>query len=153
MVLDEIGEKYGLKKLAAADEIPTYYCPADFAKLSKELKEDFEVLLDITAVDYMDRKKKRFEVVYLFLSITQKMRLRIKLEIEEGEKVPTISHLWGNANWLEREIYDMFGIEFKGHPDLRRILLYPEFKGHPLRKDYPFKKSQPRIKFLRPERK
>ncbi len=154
MVLDEeIERKFSLEKIETADEIPTFYCHREnLIPLMEKLKGDYEILLDITAVDYLGKREKRFEVVYHLLSLSQKKRLRIKVRVDEGEKVSTLSFLWKNANWLEREVYDMFGIEFEGHPDLRRILLYPEFKGHPLRKDYPLKKSQPRIKLLRPER-
>ncbi len=154
MVLEEVEREFSLGKKDAADGIPTYYCPGEnLFPLMEKLKKDFEVLLDITAVDYLGKKEKRFEVVYHLLSLSGKMRVRVKVEVGEGEKIATLSSLWKNANWLEREVYDMFGIEFEGHPDLRRILLYPEFEGHPLRKDYPLKKSQPRIKLLRPERK
>lgn len=118
-------------------------------KIMAFLKEDprllFNVLVDITAVDYAARKP-RFDVVYHLLSLTFNRRLRIKAAAEEDQPaVDTVSHLWSSANWLEREVWDMFGIRFKGHPDLRRILLYDEFQGHPLRKDYPIRKRQPRI--------
>ncbi len=153
MGLEEIEREFSLERIETADGIPTYYCEKEgLLPLMEKLKSDFEILLDITAVDYFGKREKRFEVVYLLLSLSQKIRLRIKVRLGEGEKVSTLSFLWKNANWLEREVYDMFGIEFEGHPDLRRILLYPEFKGHPLRKDYPLKKSQPRIKLLRSER-
>lgn len=153
MVIEEIAEKYKLERIETADGISSFYCNRSLlSDVLSELHSHFEMLLDITAVDYLNRKEKRFEVVYLLLSIKNKTRIRLKVPVDDGEKVPTASLLWKNANWLEREVYDMFGIEFEGHPDLRRILLYPEFEGHPLRKDYPLKKSQPRIKLLRPER-
>ncbi len=111
----------------------------------------FELLLDITAVDYLG-KKPRFEVVYHLLFSKDKHRLRIKASVEEEEpKVSSVTPLWKNADWLEREVWDMYGIIFEGHPNLKRILMYEEFKGHPLRKDYPFKKRQPRIELLYPE--
>jgi NADH-quinone oxidoreductase subunit C len=75
------------------------------------------------------------------------LRLRIKAPVKEGEDVETITSCYGIANWLEREVWDMFGIRFKNHPDLRRILMYDEFEGHPLRKDYPIDKRQPRVKY------
>ncbi len=113
------------------------------------LKEDPELqynfLMDLTAVDYWKRKP-RFEVVYHFLSVANSFRLRLKVTVAEPEpKVDTLTSLWPGANWYEREVYVMFGIQFIGHPDLRRILLYPEFEGHPLRKDYPIKRRQPLI--------
>jgi len=102
------------------------------------LKEEleFDYLTDITAVDYPEREK-RFEMVYHLFSLKNHYRIRVKTEIKEGEKVSSMTKVWGSANWLEREVYDMFGIEFEGHPDLRRILLSDEWEGHPLRKDYP----------------
>ncbi len=149
----EIEEKFNVKKVESVDGIPTYYAPlSQIHDIGKFLKQYCEILLDITAVDYLGKKEKRFEMVYHFLSLKEKVRIRVKVEVGEDEEVPTFCDLWNNANWLEREVYDMFGIKFRGHPDLRRILLYPEFKGHPLRKDYPLKKSQPRIELLRKER-
>jgi NADH-quinone oxidoreductase subunit C len=88
----------------------------------------------------------RFAVVYHFLSLPHKHRLRVEVPVDgESPEVDSLSPLWGNANWLEREVWDMFGIRFKGHPDLKRILMYEEFEGHALRKDYPVKKRQPLI--------
>ncbi len=105
----------------------------------------FDVLVDITAVDYLGRAP-RFEVVYLLLSLEKNRRLRIKVRVDEAEpSVASVTGIWASADWLEREVWDMFGIRFEGHPDLRRILLYEEFEGHPLRKDYPIQRRQPRI--------
>jgi NADH-quinone oxidoreductase subunit C len=88
----------------------------------------------------------RFAVVYHFYSLPQKHRLRVEVILdEEDANVDSLTSLWRGANWLEREVWDMFGIRFNGHPDLRRILMYEEFEGHPLRKDYPVKKRQPLI--------
>jgi NADH-quinone oxidoreductase subunit C len=105
----------------------------------------FNVLLDLTAVDYLGREP-RFEVVYQLLSSSHELRLRIKVSVP-GEKpaLESMTGLWESANWLEREVWDMFGIEFLGHPNLERILLYPKFQGHPLRKDYPIRKRQPLV--------
>jgi len=105
---------------------------------------DFDILIDITAVDYSGRKP-RFEVVYHFLSLKHLHRVRIKVRVDEGEEIDSLGAHWGCANWLEREVWDMFGIRFRGHPDLKRILMYEEFVGHPLRKDYPVRKRQPLI--------
>ena len=92
-------------------------------------------LTDETAVDYPKRPK-RFEIIYQLYSFKLNHRLRLKVLAAEGEKVPSVVRLWPTANWLEREVYDMFGIECEGHPDLKRILLPDEWTGHPLRKDY-----------------
>ncbi len=105
----------------------------------------FNFLIDVTAVDYLG-KTPRFEVVYHLFSLPQKQRLRVKIGVPEGDPwVYSLVPLWKAANWLEREAWDMFGIRFIDHPDLRRILLYKEFIGHPLRKDYPLTKRQPLI--------
>jgi NADH-quinone oxidoreductase subunit C len=87
----------------------------------------------------------RFAVVYHFYSLPLKHRLRLEVPVDEADQVDSLTPLWGAANWLEREAWDMFGVRFKGHPDLRRLLMYQEFKGHPLRKDYPVNKRQPLI--------
>ncbi len=88
----------------------------------------------------------RFAVVYHFYSLAHKHRLRLVVPVEEAvAEVDSLTSLWPGANWLEREVWDMFGISFRGHPDLKRILMYEEFEGHPLRKDYPVNKRQPLI--------
>jgi len=108
---------------------------------------DMNVLMDLTAVDGLEMGwKPRFEVVYHFLSFRKNHRLRLKVRLDEKDPVvPTLTGLWPIANWFEREAWDMFGIRFDGHPDLRRILMYEPFEGHPLRKDYPYNKRQPLI--------
>jgi NADH-quinone oxidoreductase subunit C len=106
----------------------------------------FEMLTDLTAVDYLGVKEPRFEVVYHLYSLSKNHRLRLKVEVEEDDpKVPTVLGVWKSANWMEREVWDLYGIKIEGHPDLRRVLLYPQFEGHPLRKDYPIEKRQPLI--------
>lgn len=121
--------------------------------------QQYNLLTDLTCVDFPE-KEKRLEVVYHLYSIPHNARIRLKVPVSEGSPtVETVSDLWKVANWLEREVWDMFGIVFKGHPDLRRILLYEEFEGHPLRKDYHALKEQPRVglreveesRFTRPE--
>ena len=96
----------------------------------------FTTLIDITAVDYPARSD-RFDVVYHFLSMPQNQRVRVKLRVAEGEVIPAITDLHPSANWFEREVFDMYGIMFSGHPDLRRILTDYGFRGYPLRKDFP----------------
>lgn len=123
---------------------------ARFLKESPDLA--FDYLMDLTAVDYLFfaggriQKQFRFEVVYHFYSLTHNHRLRLKVPVSENSlEVDTLTDLWASANWYEREVWDMFGIKFKGHPNLKRILMYEEFQGHALRKDYPFNKRQPLI--------
>jgi NADH-quinone oxidoreductase subunit C len=110
----------------------------------------FDVLMDLTAVDYLRYPGRefgpRFEVVYHLYSLPHNHRVRLKVRVEEDDaQVPSAVPLWPIANWFEREVWDMFGIRFDGHPDLRRLLMYEEFHGHPLRKDYPVSKRQPLI--------
>ena len=110
----------------------------------------FEILMDLTAVDYLKFPGRedgpRFEVVYHLYSLPHNHRLRLKVRVDEDDpNVPSAVALWPIANWLEREVWDMYGIRFEGHPDLRRLLLYEEFQGHPLRKDYPINRRQPLI--------
>ena len=89
----------------------------------------------------------RFAMVYELRSLTHRHRIRLKVPLQEGDlKVPTLSDLWPAFNWLERETYDMYGVAFEGHPDLRRIFMYDEFIGHPLRKDYPKERRQPLVR-------
>lgn len=125
--------------------------PQVLRKTAQTIKDepelDFNFLMDITAVDFLKMgKSPRFEVVYHFYSLKWNHRLRVKVPVEEkNPEVDTLSDLWPSANWYEREVWDMFGIRFKAHPNLKRILMYEEFKGHPLRKDYPFNKRQPLV--------
>ncbi len=96
----------------------------------------FKTLIDITAVDFPSRKV-RFDVVYHLLSMAQNKRIRIKFEVDETDIIPSVSSTHFGANWLEREVFDMYGLSFSNHPDLRRILTDYGFQGHPLRKDFP----------------
>ncbi|MBI2820755.1 MAG: NADH-quinone oxidoreductase subunit C [Acidobacteria bacterium] len=131
------GDDFGVAPKASIVEI------ARFLRDDAEL--DYNYLIDITAVDY-PRRRPRFEVVYHFFSLAFRHRVRLKVPVEESEaEVPSLVSLWDGANWFEREVWDMFGIRFSGHPDLRRILMYNEFQGHPLRKDYPINRRQPLI--------
>jgi NADH-quinone oxidoreductase subunit C len=98
-------------------------------------QEQFDYCVDITAVHYPEREK-QFEVVWILYSFQHNERIRVKAAYADGESAPSAVAIWPAANWLEREVYDMFGIRFEGHPDLKRILLPDGWKGHPLRKDY-----------------
>ncbi len=105
-----------------------------FLKTDERL--DFNMIVDITAVDYPEEDP-RFEMVYHIFSIKNNVRIRVKSRVKDGDSVDSITSLWKGAEWLEREVYDMFGIKFNNHPDLRRILMTDDFKYHPLRKDFP----------------
>jgi len=98
-------------------------------------EEEFDYCVDITAVHYPKREK-QFDVVWVLYSFPRNERIRVKTQIADGESLPSSVPIWATANWLEREVFDMFGIKFDGHPDLKRILLPDGWKGHPLRKDY-----------------
>ena len=106
--------------------------------LRDDIDLDFDQLLDVTAVDYPARRP-RFDVVYILVSTNFSHRLRVKTQIEDGQNLPTVSDLWLSGNWGERECFDMFGIRFDGHPNLKRILNPDNFYGYPLRKTYPLR--------------
>ncbi|MFZ0819044.1 MAG: NADH-quinone oxidoreductase subunit C [Candidatus Acidiferrales bacterium] len=110
---------------------------ARLLEIAKSTRDDekFNLLSDLTAVDW-PRREKRFDVVLNLYSFSKNERLRLKVSTGDGEKVPSVTVVWPTANWLEREVYDMFGIVFDGHPNLKRILLPDEWQGFPLRKDY-----------------
>jgi len=97
--------------------------------------EQFDYCVDITAVHYPQRDK-QFDLLWILYSFPKNERVRVKIMVADGESVPSVTAVWATANWLEREVFDMFGIRFGGHPDLKRILLPDGWKGHPLRKDY-----------------
>jgi NADH-quinone oxidoreductase subunit C len=123
--------------------------PERLVEVARLLREDpdleFEMLMDVTAVDYLGQEP-RFEVVYHFYSVARNRRVRLKARVPEREpRVPSLVELYPSANWMEREVWDLYGIDFQGHPDLRRILLYDGFEGHPLRKDYPKERRQPLV--------
>jgi NADH-quinone oxidoreductase subunit C len=119
----------------------------DICRFLKETPElAFEMLTDECGVDRLlhPEKVERFEVVLHLYSLTHNHRVRLRVVVPEGDpSMPTLTGLWKGADWFEREIWDMYGIKFPGHPDLRRLLLYDQFQGHPLRKDYPITKRQP----------
>jgi NADH dehydrogenase I D subunit len=123
--------------------------PERIVDIARFVRDDpalsFDLPLDVTCVDYIGQEP-RFEVVYHLLSTTHRHRLRLKARVPERDpSIPSVTPVWMGANWLERETYDMYGVRFSGHPDLRRIYMYEEFEGHPLRKDYPKEKRQPLI--------
>ena len=123
-----------------ADELTTRVPKEHIVEVCSFLREDpelaFDYLSDLSGVDYPEHEK-RFEVVYHLYSISKGHRVRLKVEVGEGEAVPTVTGVWRTADWHEREAYDLLGIPFEGHPDLRRILLPDDWEGHPLRKEYP----------------
>jgi NADH-quinone oxidoreductase subunit C len=152
-VVARLKAQFGAKILDTSDfrgDETVVVAKEDWAAVATFLRDDAELVMDmpvdLTAVDYPDRAP-RFEVIFSCRSLAKKHRIRMKTRIAEGEKVPTLIGVWEGVNWPEREVFDMFGIEFEGHPDLRRILMYPEFEGYPLRKDYDIAQTQPLVEY------
>lgn len=127
--------------------------PSDFHAVALALRDDAELAMDhfvdLTAVDYPEREPEgpRFDLVLHMRSSEKRHRVRVRTRLEDGQTIATLTDVWAGADWAEREIFDMFGIRFDGHPDLRRILMYDEFVGHPLRKDYPIDRAQPLVEY------
>lgn len=118
------------------------------AALKGDVELRFDMLMDLAAVDYLfwEEKENRFEVIYNLYSSEKKQRLFVKALIPESDAtIDSVTSVWVAADWFEREVWDMFGIRFKGHPNLKRILMYEGFQGHALRKDYPYNQRQPII--------
>jgi NADH-quinone oxidoreductase subunit C len=127
--------------------------PGDLVAVAEFLRDDpeldFNMLIDIGGADYLgydeddDDREHRFEVAYQFYSVPKNHRIRVKVRVaDESVSVPSLWERWGVANWMEREVWDMYGVRFTGHPNLRRILCHDDFEGHALRKDYPKQKRQ-----------
>ena len=127
-ILDAIEDRKQPYLVIAATQL------AEIARYSRDV-EKFDLLEDYTAVDW-PRREKRFDLIAILYSFPHNMRLRLKIPLEADETAASLVEIWPTANWLEREIFDMFGISFNGHPDMKRILLPEEWQGHPLRKDY-----------------
>ena len=157
LALDKLKAKFGAAVVethsqfgddTAVVEPGVWRAAAEFLRDDPAL--DFNLFVDLCAVDFPKRVP-RFEVVLHVYSFARRQRVRLKTRVgdEEGEgcEVDSLVPVWTGANWFERETFDMMGIVFQGHPDLRRILLYPEFVGHPLRKDYPAQKTQPLVAY------
>jgi NADH-quinone oxidoreductase subunit C len=155
-VLERLQAQFGERILETTDfrgDEAAIVAPDSWLEVARFLRTDPECacnhFTDITAVDYPEREPEvpRFDVVVLARSLTQRHRIRLKTRVEDGQSLPSLYSVWAGAAWGEREVYDMFGIKFDGHPDLRRILLYEEFVGYPLRKDYPIDRTQPLIPY------
>ena len=146
----ELGDKILETSDAHGDE-EVLVAPSSWHEAAELLKTDAKLRMnhftDLTAIDRPEREGPRFDVVLLLRSIETSQRIRVRTRVEEGKELATICDLYAGANWAEREVYDMFGIRFAGHPDMRRILLYDEFEGHPLRKDYPIERAQPLVPY------
>jgi NADH-quinone oxidoreductase subunit C len=157
-VVERLRDAFGDKILEASafrgdDEVVV--APSDWLEVVRFLRDDAGAAMnhfgDLTAVDYPEREGPRFDVLVFLRSIEQRWRIRVRTRVADGEALASIASIYAGANWAERECFDMFGIRFEGHPDLRRILLYDEFEGHPLRKDYPIDRAQPIVEYRQVE--
>ena len=155
-ILDRLKAVYGDRILEISSfrgDDTAVVAPKDWREIALFLKTDAQTVLDhftdLTAVDYPERVPSlpRFDVVVRARSMSKGHRFTLKTRVGEGQELDSLYPVWRGANWTERECFDMFGIVFRGHPDLRRVLLYPEFVGHPLRKDYPIERTQPLIPY------
>ena len=153
-VVDRLNTQFGERVLETSDAFGDHEAVValkDWAEVAQFLKDDGDLqmdhFIDLTAVDYPERDSARFDLVLMTRSSVTCARFRLRTHVKDGEEPGTLSGIWAGANWAEREVWDMFGIKFSGHPDMRRILLYEEFIGHPLRKDYPIDKAQPLVPY------
>jgi NADH-quinone oxidoreductase subunit C len=160
-VLEALKGKFGVAVVETHSDFgdDTAVVKADsWKEICRWLRDDpsmaFDMIVDLCGVDYLGSEKAsdwRFEVVIHLYSISKRHRVRLKSRVGdlEGENahIDSVTDVWVGCNWYERETYDLMGITFKGHPDLRRILMYPEFEGHPLQKDYPAQKTQPLVPY------
>lgn len=143
MVVEKLKKRFAATVLGSysfRDESTVIVKKEDIVAVCKYLKSDpdlsFDFLSDLCGVDYIGREP-RFEVVYHLFSISKHHRIRLKAMVGEGEKISSVVSVWSTADWHEREVFDMYGIVFEGHPNLIRILMPENWDGHPLRKDYP----------------
>ena len=157
-VVDRLKEVFGEKILESSafrgdDEVVV--AREDWRAVATFLRDDDRTAMnhfgDLTAVDYPEREGPRFDVLLFLRSIENRSRIRVRTRVADGQPLDSIVSVYRGANWAERECYDMFGVRFEGHPDLRRILLYDEFEGHPLRKDYPIHRAQPIVEYRQVE--
>jgi NADH-quinone oxidoreductase subunit C len=153
-VVDRLDAQFGERVLETSDAFGDHEVRValkDWAEVAQFMKDDADLqmdhFIDLTAVDYPERELARFDLVLMMRSSVTGARIRLRTHVKDGEEPGTLSGIWSGANWAEREVWDMFGIKFNGHPDMRRILLYEEFVGHPLRKDYPIDKAQPLVPY------
>jgi NADH-quinone oxidoreductase subunit C len=156
-VLDRLKERFGTAILEThsnfGDDTATIE-PTQWKAVCTFLRQDpaldFDLPVDLCAVDYPNRKP-RMEVVMHLYSVSKRHRVRLKARVGDedmdGAELESVTGIWSGMNWLERETWDMSGVRFRGHPDLRRILMYPEFEGHPLQKTYPADRTQPLVPY------
>jgi NADH-quinone oxidoreductase subunit C len=156
-VLDALRSRFGTSILETHSDFgddTAVVEPSQWKAIAQFLREeptlDFDLPVDLCGVDYPDRIP-RTEVVMHLYSISKRHRVRVKARVGDedmdGAELDSVTSIWAGMNWLEREVWDMSGVRFRGHPDLRRILMYPEFEGHPLQKTYPADRTQPLVAY------
>jgi NADH-quinone oxidoreductase subunit C len=149
-VVQVLQEQAGATFEESRGEVHVFINPLQIADVLSFLRDahEFSLLSALTAVDYWPQESPRFHVIYQLTSLTQNLSLQLRLRVDGTQpKVPTATGIFAGANWREREVMDMFGIVFEGHPDPRRILMPPDWEGHPLRKDYPLGYEEPQFTF------
>jgi NADH-quinone oxidoreductase subunit C len=132
--------RFGLQRADFRDQVWLIFPPGQIIEIGRALRDEFgfERLSGVTAVDYWPEQEPRFHVIYLFHSLQHNLRLALRVPLPAGSpNLPTLEDVYPSANWFEREVWDMFGVRFDGHSDLRRIIMPADWEGHPLRKDYP----------------
>ncbi len=150
LVVQALQDRFNVQVETFRDEVSLIVQPEDIVEVCRTLRDEynFDFLADLTAVDYWPQQAPRFHVVYQLYSYLHNVALRLRVPVDgEEPEVPTVEGVYPNANWYEREVWDMFGIKFAGHSDLRRILMPFDWVGHPLRKDYPLGYEEPQFTF------
>lgn len=150
LVVDDLKERFQAHVETFRDEVTVVVGPEHIVEVCQALRDEynFDFLADLTAVDYWPQQEPRFHVVYQLYSYLHNVSLRVRVPLSgEEPSLSTVEGIYPNANWYEREVWDMFGIHFEGHSDLRRILMPFDWVGHPLRKDYPLGYEEPQFTF------
>jgi len=148
-VVDKMEKAFETSASESRGDVTVVIKPDQLIEACEKMKAlGFELLSTLTAVDYWPQEAPRFHVLYQFTSVSKNLRLGLRVPVAGiNPKLPTVSGIYPNANWRERELWDMFGIKVEGHPDLRRLLMPQDWEGHPLRKDYPLGYEEPQFTF------
>ncbi len=148
LILTKLNERFPQSVLESSQfrgDLTIVLKKEDIVSICNYLRDDpelsFDYLSDLTAVDRLGRKP-RFDIVYHLYSISRNHRVRLKVGVDEGQGISSVTSVWSGANWFEREVFDLFGVSFLNHPDLRRILMPDDWEGHPLRKDFPLTREE-----------